>query len=198
MNTISPEAARIAAITDAVTTETPAYGTVAKAIHWLHAALIITLLVLGWTMVDLPQGPDKTANYALHKSLGLCAMLLVLIRAFWRRTHTPPPLPSRLPAWQHRASHVVHGLIYALLIAAPLAGYLSASFTKYPMKFFGIVLPKTGWPDEGLNHLFNGLHKGLVLVLALTIALHVAAALGHALKRDGVMARMRLFGRKKV
>lgn len=169
------------------------YGRPARALHWLHGTLIVALLILGWTMVDLPQGPAKSADYALHKSLGLCALALALLRAAWRHRHAPPPLPDALPAWQHQASKWVHRLLYVLLLAVPLCGYLSASFTKYPMKFFGIVLPKTGWPDESLNFLFNTLHKGLVAVLAVTIALHVLAALAHGFKRDGVLGRMNPF-----
>lgn len=194
MNTISPEAVHIAATTSSANPEVPtAYGAPAKALHWLHAALILGLLVLGWTMVDLPQGPAKSANYALHKSLGMCAFLVAIFRLLWRRTHTPPPLPASLPAWQHRASHWVHGLIYVLFIAAPVAGFLSATFTKYPMKFFGAVLFKGGWPDEAMNHLFNGLHVGLTALLAAAIAVHVAAAVAHGFKRDGVMKRMKPF-----
>jgi len=87
-------------------------------------------------------------------------------------------------------AHATHRLLYALLLLAPVAGYLSASFTKYPMKFFGIITPKLGWPSEILNEIFNSLHKGAVLALALLIGLHLAGVLYHALKRDGTLARM--------
>lgn len=195
MNTVT-ETAHIADTTASAGQSSAGYSAPAKALHWLHAALILSLLVLGWIMADLPQGPTKTADYALHKSLGICAFLLAAIRLAWRRTHTPPPLPASLPGWQHMASQAVHSLLYVLFFAAPIAGYLSASFTKYPMKLFGIVLPKVGsGPDEGLNHLFNGLHVAFVTLLAVTVAIHVVAAIAHAFKKDGVMDRMRPFTR---
>ena len=166
------------------------YTQPAIALHWLHAGLVIVLLVIGWSMVDLPKGPLRTAPYALHKSLGLCALLLILVRLIWRR-YQPPPAPSGvLKPWQRSLSVATHIALYLLLLVVPLAGYLSATFTKYPMKFFGLVLPSPGWPDETLNAVFNTLHKGAVWTLMFLIFLHVAAAMHHALRRDGVLSRM--------
>lgn len=166
------------------------YPTAAIAIHWLHAALIVTLLVIGWNMVDLPKGPERSAAIALHKSLGICALLLWGVRIVIRRAFPPPAMPDHLPATIRKLAAGVHHALYATLILVPLAGYLSASFTKYPMKFFGIELPRIGWPDESLNALFNGTHKVLVLTLMLLLTLHVAGALLHAVKRDGIVSRM--------
>ena len=166
------------------------YSRPAIALHWLHAGLVIALLVIGWMMTDLPKGPARTAPYALHKSLGLCALALILVRLAWRRYQAPPAAAAQLKVWERRLSVAVHHALYALLLLAPVAGYLSASFTKYPMKFFGLVLPALAWPDDTLNAIFNALHKGAVWGLMLLIFLHVAGALHHALRRDGVMSRM--------
>jgi len=67
------------------------YGKTAIALHWLQAALVLSLLVMGFYMADLPQGSNKSWFYALHKSLGQCALLLLLLRAAWRWHHQPPP-----------------------------------------------------------------------------------------------------------
>ncbi len=166
------------------------YSKPAIALHWLHACLVIALLVIGTMMVDLPKGPERTAPFALHKSLGLCALALIFIRLAWRRYQPPPALSGQLKPWERWLSVAVHHALYLLLLVAPLAGYLSASFTKYPMKFFGFVLPSLGWPDETLNAVFNTLHKGAVWGLMFLIVLHVAGALKHALRRDGVLSRM--------
>lgn len=165
-------------------------------IHWLHALLIVALLAIGWSMVDLPKGAERSAAIALHKSLGLCALLLFLLRLIVRLLLPPPPLPATVDPLERRLAGKAHAVLYLLLLAVPLFGYLSSSFTKYPMKFFGIPLPGFGWPDESLNQLFNGLHKGAVLALVLVLLLHIAAALRHALRRDGVMSRM-LPGRRR-
>lgn len=164
------------------------YRLPAIVLHWLQAALVLALLVIGFIMVDLPKGPDKSWTIALHKSLGQCALLLLLLRAAWRLRYPPPPPDTN--GWQTQLATLTHRLLYALLLLAPVAGYLSASFTKYPMKLFGIVMPKAGWPDETLNGVFNGLHKVTVVMLMLLIGLHLAGVVYHALRRDGTLTRM--------
>ncbi|PKO87393.1 MAG: cytochrome B [Betaproteobacteria bacterium HGW-Betaproteobacteria-10] len=164
------------------------YSLPAIVLHWLQAAIVIWLLWLGWTMVDLPKGAERSAAYGLHKSLGLLTMLLVAIRLVWRRTHAaPPPLGQ---GWENKLASAAHHGLYLFLIIAPLAGYLASSFTPYAIKFFGLELPKTGWPDESLNGFFKLLHQTLVWSGAALIALHVAGALKHTLKRDGTLQRM--------
>ena len=56
------------------------WGVVSKTLHWLVVALILAMAWLGLTMGDLPNGPDKIATYALHKSIGLTILALVLLR----------------------------------------------------------------------------------------------------------------------
>jgi len=59
-------------------------------LHWLEALLVVWLLWLGWTMVDLPKGAERSAAYGLHKSLGLLVLLATLLRLAWRAGHPPP------------------------------------------------------------------------------------------------------------
>jgi cytochrome b561 len=157
-------------------------------IHWAQAIVVIWLLWLGWTMVDLPKGAERSAAYGLHKSLGLLALMLIVARLAWRRGHpAPKPLAT---GWENNLASATHHALYALLFMAPLAGYLASSFTPYAIKFFGIELPRMGWPDESLNGVFKLLHVGFVWGIAGLIALHVAGGLKHAIKRDGTLQRM--------
>lgn len=156
--------------------------------HWLQAALILWLLWLGWTMVDLPKGAERSAAYGLHKSLGLVALLLVAMRILWRRRSPAPP--ALLEGWQARVAATTHAALYVLLVAAPVAGFLASSFTPYAIKFFGIALPRLAAPDEGLNSLFRQVHLVLVWVLAGLAAVHMASAAAHGLRRDGTLSRM--------
>jgi cytochrome b561 len=166
----------------------PRYTLPAIALHWAQAILIIWLLWLGWTMTDLPKGAERSAAYGLHKSLGLLALLLVLIRLAWRQRHPAPPSPAI--GWEAALAKATHVGLYLFLLVAPLAGYLASSFTPFALKFFGIELPKAGWPDEALNGLFKQIHWLAVWGGAALIALHVAGALKHALLRDGMLSRM--------
>jgi cytochrome b561 len=164
------------------------YTLPAIALHWAQAVVVIWLLWLGWTMIDLPKGAERSAAYGLHKSLGLLALLLIVARLAWRRGHPAPTL--QVTGWEARLASATHHALYALLLLAPLAGYLASSFTPYATKFFGIELPKFGWPDETLNGAFKLAHVTFVWGLAGLIALHIAGGLKHAFKRDGTMQRM--------
>lgn len=152
--------------------------------HWLQAGLILWLLWLGWTMVDLPKGNGRSGAYALHKSLGLLSLGVVLLRLLWR-WYRPPPRPLQTGR-RFDLARAVHRVLYGFLLLAPVAGTLATSFTPYPLRVFGLDLPKLGWPDETLNGVFKSLHWALVWGGAGVVGIHVLGALAHR----GVLARM--------
>jgi len=166
------------------------YSRTAVVLHWIIALLILAQIGLGWYMGDLPKGPDRTYFIGLHKSLGITTGLLILMRIAWRVVHAPPPLPEWLPRWQARAADATHFLLYACMVVMPLSGYLSASFTKYPMKLWGMPFFKAGWESDAINAVFNGLHKGTSWLLVALLVLHIGAGLRHLFQRDGVFRRI--------
>jgi cytochrome b561 len=165
------------------------YGKGAMALHWVHAVLVVAMIAWGLYMTDLPKGAERSFAIGLHKSFGVVALALVCLRLVWRRLH-PAPSDLRLAPGQRRLAAVGHGLLYVLLVLTPTAGYLSSSFTKYPMRVFGMVIPKAGWPDESLNAFFNAAHGYLAWTLGVLIALHVAAVVLHAVQGTPVLGRM--------
>lgn len=176
----------------------PAYSRPAAALHWVHAGLLCALVVAGLTMVDLPKGAERSAAYALHKSLGLLALVFVAVRLGWR-LRCPPPHHPGLDGLESALARTMHHLLYGLLLLVPLAGFLSICFTPYPLAFFGLPLPKPGWPDADLNSFFGLLHKVLVAMLGGAVGLHLAAALWHGWRRDGTLGRMFPgFGRQRL
>jgi len=164
------------------------YTPPAMLLHWVQAVVVLWLLWLGWHMVDLPKGAERSAAYSLHKSLGLLALMLVLVRLAWRRKHPAPRQMTR--GWEARLATATHHALYTLLFLAPVAGYLASSFTPYAIKFFGVELPKAGWPDESLNSVFKLAHEAFVWGTGGLIALHIAGAAKHAFMRDGTLQRM--------
>src|SRR5262245_38884206 len=46
------------------------WGWLAKALHWVGAAMILILLVHGWWMTHMTPRPERLANYAWHSALG--------------------------------------------------------------------------------------------------------------------------------
>jgi len=168
------------------------YTRIAIFLHWLVAIAVIGQVIFGWRIEAVPRGtPAFGVLINLHKSIGLTIWALVVIRLGWRMAHRPPVLPSRLPHWQHVAAAASHAVLYACLFIMPLAGYLASNFSKHGILLYGAVrLAPWGPDDKAIYAIFNKVHVGASYVLVAFVALHVAAAAYHAVRRDGVFARM--------
>jgi len=166
------------------------YTHTAMALHWLMALLIPAMLTLGHYMHDLKLSPLKLQLYSYHKWLGVSLLLLALLRIIWRLTHQPPAL--YLPRWQQLASSAVHDLLYLLLIAIPVSGWLMSSAKGVQTVWFGILpLPDLLEKNEALGHLLGKVHGSLSSVLLILIIMHIAAALKHQfIDRDQLLSRM--------
>lgn len=176
-----------------------AYDPVLKAIHWTTVALVLALLILGWTMTsDLEMsGPTRGALFGIHKSLGICILFLTLCRLLWRSRHRAPALPPVLRPWEIRLVQVVHKLFYVLLLLQPLVGWMLHSVTPNKSLFFGVLrIPKlpflAGFENSSLwIDVLEGIHGTLASILVVAIVLHVGAALKHHFViRDDVLMRM--------
>lgn len=163
-----------------------------KALHWLTAALIVAMAWLGLTMGDLPNGPDKIATYALHKSIGLTILALALLRLLWRLYAGAPAPVAGTPRWQERIAALTHGLLYALLLALPLSGWWVNSAAGFPLQWFGLFnLPSLAAREEALHALATQTHEVLFWTLATLVVLHAGAALHHHLfLGDATLVRM--------
>lgn len=171
---------------------TPRYHRVSMALHWLLAAGLIYQIGLGLWMVELPKAPPglRAGWFNWHKSVGLVLALLIVLRGIWRLRHAAPALPRHLPRWQGLAARTNHAVLYACMLGMPLTGFLGSSFTAYPIKFFGLALPRLWGPSPALKDSMSLLHSTLGYVLVVAIAAHVLAALWHGFRRDGVVSRM--------
>lgn len=168
-----------------------AYDGPAIALHWVTAALIVANWLLGLSMVPLPISPRKLHWYLLHKSIGLSVLLLTSLRVGWRTLRAPPALVP-MPAWQRRAAHVSHFLLYALLFAIPLSGWLYSSATGVQVVYLGLVpLPNLVPKDRVLGDALRLVHVGLNATLAAVVCVHAVAAIRHhVVDRDATLARM--------
>lgn len=171
----------------------PPYTGTAIALHWVIALLLLGQFVFGLMLDDIPRGTPARGYYVnLHKSSGILIGLLILLRLGWRLTHTPPPLPETMPAWQRRAARFSHALLYLCMLALPLSGYLASNFSRHGIKFFNMVRWAPWGPDDkALYAVFNGAHHLTALLLALLVAVHVLAVAKHMLvDRDSLLLRM--------
>jgi cytochrome b561 len=168
------------------------YNHLAIALHWVLALGLLYELALGLWMMDIPKSPPgvRAEWFNWHKSVGMSLGLLIVLRGLWRLHSGAPALPQALPGWQQSLAKINHAVLYACMVLTPLCGFLGSSFSPYPIKFFGIALPKFWAASPQLKEFMSTVHYGAGRLLMLAIALHLAAAVWHALRRDGVVARM--------
>ena len=167
------------------------YTRTAIALHWLAGALILCGFALGLWMTDLPIAPRTLRVYAYHKWFGITVFLLAVVRLAWRSAYSPPP-PVAMPAWQVRAAAATHVLLYVLMLAIPLSGWLYSSATGVEVVYLGLVpLPDLVPKDKTLAAVLKAVHSTLNFTLLALVIIHISAALKHQfIDRDGVLRRM--------
>ena len=170
----------------------PGYTATAKALHWLTAALVLTMIPIGIIMANLSLGPAGDVLYDIHRSIGAVLIPIVLVRLVYRLTNPPPPLPADIPAIQQLAAHTTHWALYALLIVQPIVGWVATSAYRAPIRVFWLFELPPIWPvDQPLSERLFGVHRVLGIAIALLLCAHVGAALfHHFVRKDGVLLRM--------
>ena len=167
------------------------YGTVAKIFHWLIVALLLVQYPLGWLMPDIHRGMTPGAGMTFHASIGLTILTLIVLRFLWRLAHPVAP-ESSLPPWQRLTSELVHWLLYVLVLATTITGWLFASFRGWSMSLFYLMpFPMLASDNAAAGKAIDGLHQVMEWTLLVVIGIHVAAALAHLfIYRDRIMQRM--------
>jgi cytochrome b561 len=167
------------------------YGTTAKVFHWLVVALLLVQYLIGWLMPDIHKGMKPGAAMTLHVSFGIVILALIVVRLVWRLTHPVAP-ESSLPPWQRLSSEAVHWLLYALVLATTVTGWLFASFRGWSLSLFYLVpMPMLASENAAAGKAIDGLHQAMEWALLVAIGIHVAAALAHIfVYRDRIMQRM--------
>ena len=168
------------------------YTSTAIVLHWLLAVLMLGLLWLGFYMHGLRFSPLKLKLFNWHKWIGVCVAVLAFLRLGWRATHRPPELPAAMSPLARLAAGGLHLVLYALMFAIPVSGWLMSSAKGFQTVWFGVLpLPNLVGKDEALGAQLLELHEALNWVLLALVAAHALAAFKHHfIDRDDVLARM--------
>lgn len=161
--------------------------------HWLMAALVIAQLGLGLWMIELPKDNSGTRAwwFNVHKSMGMLLGLLIVARASWALVR-PRVAPLDMPSGKQLLARWSHRLMYGLMLLAPLSGFLGSVFSPYPIRFFGLRLPRLAEPWEAAKEVLSVVHLWAVYSLLFLIALHLLAFVHHQfILKDGLIRRMR-------
>ena len=167
------------------------YGTTAKVLHWLVAALVVVQYLIGWLMPDIHGGMKPGDAMTLHISIGFTILVLVVLRLGWRLAHPVAP-ESSLPPWQRLSAEAMHWLLYVLMLATTTTGWLFASFRGWSISFFYLApMPMLASGNAETVKIIDGLHQAMEWALLVVIGIHVAVALAHIfIYRDRIMQRM--------
>lgn len=167
------------------------YPLAARLLHWIMAALILTMIGIGLAMID-SLATWRVAGLKLHQVGGVSVLILAILRLAFRLTYKAPPLPKEVPSFQASIAYGSHILLYALMFAVPLAGWLMQSAAGIPIALpGGLILPSLLNVDLGAYGVLRICHRLLAWSLLGLILLHIAGALHHAMVyRDGLLKRM--------
>jgi cytochrome b561 len=165
------------------------FGLVSRLIHWGMALLILALFALGLRLTSMEPNLSNLWLYGLHKTMGLTALGLVVLRILWHLI-SPPPGPQAtggmrlfIKAW--------HWTLYALMIATPIAGWAGSSASGIDTVIFGsIVVPPLVATNETSEFVWFILHEIFAKTLMGMVIVHMLAALKREMEGDGTLTRM--------
>jgi cytochrome b561 len=170
------------------------WGWPARTLHWVVTVLVLGLFAFGLWMTEVPPRDERGFYVAIHASIGITLLALMLVRLFWRAANVEPEQPEGTPAWQRKAAWISHRLLYALTFATLIVGWLMSGTFKQPLepKILGVVpVPQLLEAGSPYRELLAETHEWLAFALIAVVAVHAAAALyHHFMLRDSVMRRM--------
>ena len=170
------------------------FGLISRYAHWSSATLILCLVPMGVYIAVLPTySPDRSLFVAVHETLGVTVLVLILLRLAWRARSSPPALPTGLKAWERRLASVMQKVVYSIIIGLPVTGLLLVTTQGEPIELYGWVVPLPAWSGDGTAWLFCVLHNQILpMLFYAVIAMHLGAVLKHhfVARRRGDVRRM--------
>lgn len=158
---------------------TAGYGLPTRLVHWLMAAAIIGMYVLGLWMVDLDYySPYYRSAPDLHRSVGMLLLFLLLLRFAWRLANRHPGDEDLHPIERVLAT-IVHWGFYPLLLALMISGYLMSTADGRPIEVFDWFSVPALIHDKGMEKTAGEIHEFLGDLTMVVVLLHAAAALKH-------------------
>ena len=182
------------------------YGVIAKWLHWgtalLFLAAYISVYYRQW--FTTANTPENWTALQLHLSFGVSIAVVVFLRVFWRFKNKAPALEPG-SSTEHFMAHMGHFALYAIMIIAPLTGYIGTGVNTDFFFLFDIPKFEETWLfqtliAQGLGVSFAEFEKPIDFIhkevlgawlIWLLIAGHAGAALyHHFVKKDRTLKKM--------
>ncbi|ACB94946.1 cytochrome b [Beijerinckia indica] len=170
----------------------PIYDSFTIFLHWATVLLVVILYALAQIWGLLEKGtPPRHALQSLHVSLGIVLTVVIVARLLWRGG-PGRKLPEAIPGFLGFAAKAVHYLLYAMLVAQTVLGWLFRWAQGEILGFFGLfTIPSPFVFTVAQRQTFGSLHDLLGTLIIIVAAGHAGAALfHHYVCHDGVLVRM--------
>ena len=169
------------------------YGLLAIVLHWTMALVVIGLFVLGLWMVDLSYyDPWYRRGPEIHKGIGILLFAALLARLLWRQANPVPRPEPGVTELERKLSRIVHALLYVLLFAIMISGYLISTADGRGIDVFGLFqVPATLKGIPGQADIAGEVHFILAVSTITLAVIHALAAFKHHfVNRDRTLVRM--------
>lgn len=164
------------------------YGSVVIMFHWLSAAAILALLVLGVRAAGTEDPSAKAALLRVHVPLGGLILAVTVLRLAWRMADRRPHDLAGTPRWQAMTARVVHALLYGTILVLGASGVVLVAVSGAGSVLFAAAPAALPNFRDYAPRTWHGL--GAFVLLSL-IAIHAGAVLYHlVIRRDRPLARI--------
>lgn len=173
------------------------YGTLTKVFHWSIVILFALQYVGGNIMTSIDfnssyAGISTNTYYNWHKSLGLVALAIAVLRIINRQMGKLPPWAPTLSSGEQKFVHRAEQVFYLAMFVMPITGWLYVMWGNYGVNLFGVwEMPRPLPRNDTLRDIAKWAHIGAGWILLIGILGHVGLVLRHQLfKKDGLLKRM--------
>jgi len=168
------------------------YGAVSLLLHWGVALTVFAMFAVGLWMVGLSYyHPWRQIVPDWHKSIGITLFVIMLLRVAWRFISPPPPSTPNHGWFIRTAAKLGHLVLYILLFAVMISGYLISTAEGDGIVVFGLFTVPALFTISGKAELAGVFHLYLAITLVVLAVLHALAALKHHfIDRDATLVRM--------
>lgn len=182
------------------------YGRIAKWFHWTTAALFLAAYVSVYyrQWFTEKQTPENMTALQIHLSVGVSIAVIVALRVIWRLMNRAPADEPGTPL-AHLAAHMGHLALYAVMIVAPITGYLGTGVStdffflfeipkfESTALFQSVVAEGMGLDFKTFEKPIDFIHKdvlGAWLIWLLVLGHAGAALYHHFVLRDRTLMKM--------
>ena len=171
---------------------TDRYGWLSMGLHWLMLLLIIGVYACISLSDAFAEGSDtQMLLKTWHFTLGLTVFSLLWVRLIAKSVGTTPLIKPPIARWQDITAKAVQTLLYLLMVAMPLLGWLTQSAAGKAIPFYGWQLPALINENKALEDTIKEIHGAGAATILILVGVHAAAALHHHyVVRDNTLRRM--------